>query len=117
MFRCSWWSLRLDLVKNPVDGFSVGLIDDANIFKWQVMIEGPTGTMLYVSSVVVVVEVTFHSNDYDVSEGGLFPAELTFPDDYPNRPPTMRFTIPDFWHPNGMILFHRHCRFINTHCT
>lgn len=32
-------------------------------------------------------------------EGGLFPATLTFPKDYPLSPPTMRFTC-DFFHPN-----------------
>merc|ERR1719391_914645 len=33
-------------------------------------------------------------------EGGLFPAILEFPREYPNKPPEMRFTTPDFWHPN-----------------
>jgi ubiquitin-conjugating enzyme E2 G1 len=33
-------------MKNPVDGFSVGLVDDANVFEWQVMIEGPANTLL-----------------------------------------------------------------------
>lgn len=32
-------------------------------------------------------------------EGGLFPATLTFPKDYPLSPPTMKFTC-DFFHPN-----------------
>lgn len=48
-----------------------------------VMIEGPEDTMY---------------------EGGLFPATLSFPpgqDGYPNKPPEMRFTTPEFWHPNG----------------
>jgi ubiquitin-conjugating enzyme E2 G1 len=30
----------------------------------------------------------------------LFHALLTFPDEYPDKPPEMRFTTPDFWHPN-----------------
>lgn len=33
-------------MKNPVDGFSVGLVDDSNIYEWRVMIEGAQGTML-----------------------------------------------------------------------
>ncbi len=70
-----------ELIKNPVDGFSVGLVDDSDIFEWQVIIEGPPGTLF---------------------EGGLFPALLKFPKEYPNRPPEMRFTTPNFWHPNGM---------------
>ena len=31
------------------DGFSVGLADDSNVFVWQVIIEGPPDTLLYVS--------------------------------------------------------------------
>lgn len=34
------------------------------------------------------------------SEGGFFKANLTFPRDYPLRPPKMKF-ITEIWHPNG----------------
>jgi len=33
------------------------------------------------------------------SEGGFFNAIMSFPQDYPNNPPTVRFTT-DMWHPN-----------------
>ena len=33
-----------DLSRNPVDGFSAGLVDDANIFEWQVTVIGPPDT-------------------------------------------------------------------------
>ena len=33
-----------DLTRNPVDGFSVGLVDDSNIYEWQCILEGPQGT-------------------------------------------------------------------------
>lgn len=33
------------------------------------------------------------------SEGGVFKAHLTFPKDYPLRPPKMKF-ITEIWHPN-----------------
>lgn len=68
-----------ELLKNPVDGFSVGLVDESNIYEWKVMIEGVAGTLY---------------------EGGLFPAILSFPKEYPNKPPQMRFLTPNFWHPN-----------------
>jgi len=68
-----------ELTKNPVDGFSVGLVDDSDVFEWQVMIEGTPNTPY---------------------EGGLFPATLKFPKEYPNKPPVMKFTTPNFWHPN-----------------
>lgn len=35
------------------------------------------------------------------SEEGLFKAELIFPIDFPNKPPTMRFISP-MWHPNSI---------------
>lgn len=31
-------------MKNPVEGFSAGLIDDADIFKWEVIVYGPPDT-------------------------------------------------------------------------
>lgn len=67
-----------DLSRHPVDGFSAGLVDDDNIFEWAVTVMGPPDTL------------------YD---GGYFQAVLSFPKDYPQRPPTCRFTS-DMWHPN-----------------
>ena len=34
----------LDLNKNPVEGFSAGLIDDEDIYRWEVLIIGPPDT-------------------------------------------------------------------------
>ncbi|KAL0735170.1 hypothetical protein Bca4012_011380 [Brassica carinata] len=67
-----------DLCKHPVDGFSAGLVDEKNIFEWNVTIIGPPDTLY---------------------EGGFFNAIMTFPQNYPNSPPTVRFTS-DMWHPN-----------------
>ena len=33
-----------ELTRNPVDGFSVGLVDENDIYTWQVMIMGPPDT-------------------------------------------------------------------------
>ncbi|MGH0123616.1 UNVERIFIED_CONTAM: hypothetical protein FKN15_050218 [Acipenser sinensis] len=71
-------SLIAELNKNPVEGFSAGLIDDNDIYKWEVVIIGPQDTLF---------------------EGGFFKAYLTFPYDYPLRPPKMKF-ITELWHPN-----------------
>lgn len=57
--------------------FSVELIDD-DFFKWEVWFVGPSGTLY---------------------ENGSFHAVLTFPEDFPNKPPHMRF-VEDMWHPN-----------------
>lgn len=67
-----------ELSRSGVEGFSAGLVDDSNIYEWQVTIMGPPDTYY---------------------EGGFFTAVLSFPSDYPNSPPTARFTS-EMWHPN-----------------
>ncbi|KAL0486158.1 ubiquitin conjugating enzyme E2 [Acrasis kona] len=67
-----------ELQKNPVEGFSAGLVDDSNLFEWEVFIVGPPDTLY---------------------EGGFFRATLKFTDEYPNKPPVMHFLTP-MWHPN-----------------
>nr|XP_048680162.1 ubiquitin-conjugating enzyme E2 G1 isoform X2 [Caretta caretta] len=71
-------TVRTELNKNPVEGFSAGLIDDNDLYRWEVLIIGPPDTLY---------------------EGGVFKAHLTFPKDYPLRPPKMKF-ITEIWHPN-----------------
>ncbi|KAI9299132.1 ubiquitin conjugating enzyme [Neoconidiobolus thromboides FSU 785] len=66
-----------DLMKNPVEGFSAGLVED-NIYEWDVLIIGPQDTLY---------------------EGGFFKAHLSFPTNYPQMPPSMKF-ITEMWHPN-----------------
>ena len=34
-----------DLCKNPVDGFSAGLVDESNLFEWSVTVIGPPDTL------------------------------------------------------------------------
>uniref|UniRef100_A0A0N4ZFE8 E2 ubiquitin-conjugating enzyme n=1 Tax=Parastrongyloides trichosuri TaxID=131310 RepID=A0A0N4ZFE8_PARTI len=67
-----------ELQKNPVDGFSAGLVNDDDVYKWEVLIIGPPDT---------------------IYEGGFFKAILEFPLEYPQRPPKMRF-VSEMWHPN-----------------
>eukprot|EP00026_Physarum_polycephalum_P019695 Phypoly_transcript_21825.p1 GENE.Phypoly_transcript_21825~~Phypoly_transcript_21825.p1 ORF type:complete len:168 (+),score=27.32 Phypoly_transcript_21825:89-592(+) len=67
-----------ELAKHPVEGFSAGLVDDSNVYEWQVVIVGPPDTLY---------------------EGGLFKATLSFPEEYPNKPPKMKFNS-EMYHPN-----------------
>ncbi|KAI4816591.1 hypothetical protein KUCAC02_008914 [Chaenocephalus aceratus] len=67
-----------ELNKNPVEGFSAGLVDDDDIYQWEVVVIGPQDTLF---------------------EGGFFKATLTFPRDYPLRPPKLKF-VTEIWHPN-----------------
>ncbi len=129
MYFCIYWSLTLiltfilELNKNPVEGFSAGLVDDDDIYQWEVVVIGPQDTLLWESySLVtfnaVVAELYIHSVpcvDLDTiifvicSEGGFFKATLTFPRDYPLRPPKMKF-ITEIWHPNGKnLILPGHC--------
>lgn len=75
---CSLRKQLAELKKSSVDGFSAGLVDDDDLFKWEVLIYGPPET------------------EYD---GGMFKAHLLFTKEYPNRPPKMTF-VSDMWHPN-----------------
>uniref|UniRef100_A0A3B3DFW1 Ubiquitin-conjugating enzyme E2G 2 (UBC7 homolog, yeast) n=1 Tax=Oryzias melastigma TaxID=30732 RepID=A0A3B3DFW1_ORYME len=52
--------------------------NEENFFEWEALIMGPEDTCF---------------------EGGVFPAVLSFPSDYPLSPPKMRFTC-DMFHPN-----------------
>uniref|UniRef100_A0A915DXE1 UBC core domain-containing protein n=1 Tax=Ditylenchus dipsaci TaxID=166011 RepID=A0A915DXE1_9BILA len=73
-------ALQMELKRlqaSPVEGFTV-TCDDENIFKWTVAIFGPPGT---------------------IYQGGYFKAQLSFPDNYPSSPPTIRF-LTDILHPN-----------------
>ncbi|XP_064392538.1 ubiquitin-conjugating enzyme E2 G1-like [Halichondria panicea] len=68
----------IELSKKPVEGFSAGLVDDDDLYQWEVLIMGPQDTYY---------------------EGGYFKAHLIFPKEYPQRPPKMKF-ITEIWHPN-----------------
>ncbi|BAM41257.1 ubiquitin carrier protein [Theileria orientalis strain Shintoku] len=52
---------------------------DSDIFRWQAVILGPDNTEW---------------------EGGIFSLSLNFPDDYPNKPPRVKF-LTRIFHPNG----------------
>lgn len=70
------------LTTDPPEGITAGPVNEDDLFLWEAMIQGPEGTPY---------------------EGGVFPAELKFPKDYPLMPPTMKFQC-DIWHPNGKML-------------
>jgi ubiquitin-conjugating enzyme E2 G2 len=66
------------LTMNPPEGILAGPKSEENFFEWETLILGPEGTPF---------------------EGGVFPAELIFPKDYPMSPPKMKFTC-EMFHPN-----------------
>jgi len=60
-------------------GFSVGLVDESDIYTWSIFFTGTEKT---------------------IYEGGFFKAIMKFPLDFPQNPPEMRF-ITKMWHPNS----------------
>jgi len=66
------------LTINPPEGILAGPVDEENFFEWEALITGPEGTCW---------------------DGGVFPAKVIFPADYPLSPPKMKFTC-DMFHPN-----------------
>lgn len=62
----------------PVEGFKVDLLNESDLFHWNVAIFGPPETLY---------------------AGGYFKAVMTFPSDYPFAPPQVKF-VNKLWHPN-----------------
>jgi ubiquitin-conjugating enzyme E2 G2 len=70
------------LSSDAPDGITAGPVSEDDMFLWEALIQGPDDTPF---------------------AGGIFPAELRFPKDYPLAPPKMKFVV-DVWHPNGTQL-------------
>lgn len=66
------------LQDEPVEGFKITLVDESDLYNWEVAIFGPPNTHY---------------------EGGYFKARIKFPIDYPYSPPAFRF-LTKMWHPN-----------------
>ncbi|KAL7854562.1 hypothetical protein SRHO_G00167520 [Serrasalmus rhombeus] len=66
------------LQDEPVEGFKITLVDESDLYNWEVAIFGPPNTHY---------------------EGGYFKARIKFPIDYPYSPPSFRF-LTKMWHPN-----------------
>lgn len=59
-----------NLLKNPIDRISAGPKSDDNLKEWSAILAGPPGTPY---------------------EEGTFQLDITFPDEYPFKPPMVRF--------------------------
>ncbi|XP_040039748.1 cell division cycle 34 homolog a [Gasterosteus aculeatus] len=66
------------LQDEPVEGFKITLVDESDMYNWEVAIFGPPNTHY---------------------EGGYFKSRIKFPVDYPYSPPAFRF-LTKMWHPN-----------------
>jgi ubiquitin-conjugating enzyme E2 A len=66
------------LMADPPSGISASPTSEDNLFCWQASVIGP---------------------DESPWEGGIYKARLQFPDQYPDKPPRVRF-LSDMFHPN-----------------
>lgn len=66
------------LQDEPVEGFTITLANDSNLYEWNCAIFGPPDT---------------------IYAGGYFKAIMRFPTEYPYSPPSFRF-VSKMWHPN-----------------
>jgi len=66
------------MADDAAPGVSASPVSEDNIFQWNATVVGP---------------------DESPWEGGIFSLRLTFPDQYPEKPPRIRFTC-DMFHPN-----------------
>jgi hypothetical protein len=73
------------LLTAPPDGITAGPVNEDDLFVWEALIQGPEGTPF---------------------EGGIFPAELKFPKDYPLNPPKMKF-LGEIWYEQPDCIFKR----------
>ncbi|CAF1441152.1 unnamed protein product [Adineta steineri] len=73
------------LINNKVDGIDASPSSD-NIYIWNAIICGPEDS---------------------IYESGTFQLQLLFPDDYPHRPPQVRFITkifhPNIWYDDGLV--------------
>ena len=67
-----------NLQDNPFEGIQSRLVNEDNMFEWEVALFGPPDTLY---------------------QGGYYKAIMKFPVDYPFSPPSVRF-ITKVWHPN-----------------
>jgi len=66
------------ILEEPVEGIFCELFDESNVFDWRIFFEGPQGTPY---------------------QGGVFEAKMSFPQDYPMSPPSLKI-ISEFFYPN-----------------
>lgn len=67
-----------EIRKNPPVEVMIGPSDDSNMFEWEGLLNGPDGTPF---------------------QGGIFKFRVTFPENYPMKPPVVIFTTK-MYHPN-----------------
>ncbi|XP_073907699.1 ubiquitin-conjugating enzyme E2 R2 isoform X1 [Castor canadensis] len=95
------------LQEEPVEGFRITLVDESDLYNWEVAIFGPPNTLYeggYFKLVLLynkdkALPSNLMTEDIIVPRSVTFEAHIKFPIDYPYSPPTFRF-LTKMWHPN-----------------
>ncbi|XP_077888260.1 ubiquitin-conjugating enzyme E2 R1 isoform X4 [Ictidomys tridecemlineatus] len=85
------------LQEEPVEGFRVTLVDEGDLYNWEVAIFGPPNT--YYEGGYFKGHRTLFWSQRSKTGVSLPKARLKFPIDYPYSPPAFRF-LTKMWHPN-----------------
>ncbi|KAL4729400.1 hypothetical protein ACLX1H_003817 [Fusarium chlamydosporum] len=89
-----------------IPGISCGLVNDNNIFEWEVMLMISDDCKYYGGMTIPLPSFPPPSHDFQryanlyLLPGGNFRARLSFPPSYPLMPPSLTFQDPIPFHPN-----------------
>lgn len=85
-------------------GISCGLVDDSNVFEWEVMLMVSDDCKYYGGTSPIPsplpLSVPFPASMLTVVTGGNFRCRMKFPPTYPLMPPSLVFQTPIPFHPN-----------------
>lgn len=84
----------VECMKDPPSGTKVELLNESNIYKWIITMDGPEQ-----SAYQVCVRVQAQHLSIDQWKGGRFVLLLSLPTDYPFKPPVLAFQTR-IYHPN-----------------
>lgn len=83
-----------------IPGISCGLVNDNNIFEWEVVLMINDDCKYYGGTSLPPNLLPGHKTDSCIHLGGFFRAIMSFPESYPHSPPALTFQTPIPFHPN-----------------
>ncbi|XP_075870472.1 ubiquitin-conjugating enzyme E2 R2 isoform X1 [Nelusetta ayraudi] len=87
------------LQEQPVEGFRITLVEETDLYNWEVAIFGPPNTLYEGGYFKQWIETMTTWSQGGLATEATELAHITFPVDYPYSPPTFRF-LTKMWHPN-----------------
>ena len=94
------------MTKQPPEGMTVSLLDESDIYNWQVTMEGPEGSLYAVRSsfpgaLSAPSSIVGPDRELNVRcrQGGHYRLLLALPAEYPFKPPSLNFKTK-IYHPN-----------------